>query len=227
MTTARVSKSYLDPILCAWVPRLYSCLPIPRRLAPEAIVAFGHLIAILGAAGFAFAGRSPWWALIAALGVVMNHLSDMVDGTHARSTGQCRNGGELLDHFLDPLSFSYWMIGIGIAADRPYLAIAAVLSIQAQALLTSIRAKMTGEFRLSRVGPTEFKATLVVFALGVAVAGAFVPAAIGSMCVWFLGTLAALGVGSTIVQVGLSVRDVNRRGGAPDETEWQVRELAR
>ncbi len=50
-----------------------------------------------GGGGLAFSTRFWWGGLLAAAGVAGNHLCDVLDGTHARTTGQCRNGGELLD----------------------------------------------------------------------------------------------------------------------------------
>ncbi|MCA9209072.1 MAG: CDP-alcohol phosphatidyltransferase family protein, partial [Planctomycetales bacterium] len=174
----RISHSLLDPVLTLPMKRWYPWLPLPRQLPPEAIVLTGHGLAIMAAVGFAFSTQYWWGGLLIALGVAGNHIADVFDGTHARATGQCRNGGELLDHFLDPLSFGAWAVGLGVCAGRPYLALALVAAIQAQALLTSIRAKMTGEFRLSRVGPTEFKSLLVLVAAALAIAHGFGAAAV-------------------------------------------------
>ena len=112
----RVSYSLLDPWFSGPLKALYPRLPIPRRLPPEAIVACGHLAAIAGAVGFALSTRWAWAGVLAAVGVALNHTCDVLDGTHARATGQCRNGGELLDHFVDPLSFSYWAAGLAFGA---------------------------------------------------------------------------------------------------------------
>src|SRR5262245_18109744 len=101
----RVSNSLLDPWFTRPLKALYWRLPVPRRLPPEAIVACGHVSAICGAVGFGLSASYGWAGLMAAAGVVLNHACDVMDGTHSRATGQCRNGGELLDHFVDPLSF--------------------------------------------------------------------------------------------------------------------------
>ncbi|MCH2113926.1 MAG: CDP-alcohol phosphatidyltransferase family protein [Pirellulales bacterium] len=47
--------------------------------------------------------------MLAAVSGALNQNCDLLDGTHARAIDQCRNGGELLDHFGDllPFSFSY------------------------------------------------------------------------------------------------------------------------
>ena len=141
---ARVSHSFLDPFIIPWVPRLYHALHIPPRVPPEAIIGAGHLIAIAAAFGFAYSTQWWWAAGVGALGVLGNHLADMVDGTHARRTNQCRNGGELLDHFTDPLSFSYWMIGISVSAVSQHLA-----KLRAYGLVANRREAQTIFYRLT------------------------------------------------------------------------------
>lgn len=226
----RISYSLLDPWLTLPLKALYPRLPIPRRMWPEAIVACGHLSAIAGAVGMAFATTTRWGGVLAAVGVAMNHACDVLDGTHARSTGQCRNGGELLDHFVDPLSFSYWVAGIAYAATpyavwAPWLGTVGILVIYATAVLTSIRAKMIGEFTLARFGPTEFKSLLVLLgatlaALVNAGRGAVAPA----VAFWFAAVVTAAGLVQLAISLRRSVREVNARGAAPaDTTEWQLR----
>lgn len=221
----RVSHSLLDPYFAPWVPRIYRRLHIPRSFPPEGIVLLGHGIAILGAVGFAFSARVWWGGLLVALGCAGNHLADMVDGTHARTTGQCRNGGELLDHFTDPLSFAYWVIGLGMAAQSWPWACAGIIVIYATAVLTNIKAKLIGEFTLGRLGPTEMKALFGIY--GLASTGLFVfgsgnlsPRTFAS---WFLIGFVSLGILQLIIGLVQSVHEVNSRGAAADETPWEFR----
>lgn len=215
----RVSHSVLDPYYAPLVPRLYRVLPIPRRFPPEGLVILGHGIAIGGAVAFAFTPEYWWAGLLGALGVAGNHLCDMVDGAHARATNQCRNGGELLDHFFDPLSFNFWMVGLGVAAGRLDLALVCVLWIYATAVLTGIRAKITGEFRLARIGPTEFKFLLVLLGVALAIAAATELGA-ARLALWSLWALAVLGVLQLVIGLVRAVREVNCAGAAPDTSEW-------
>jgi phosphatidylglycerophosphate synthase len=222
----RISHSLLDRWLTRPVKARYEWFHLPRRLPPEAIVVSGHVCAIAAAVGFAFSGRFWWGGVLAATGVACNHLADVLDGTHARRTGQCRNGGELLDHFLDPLSFAYYLAGICIAARRLDLAVAAVICLYATAVLTNIKAKLIGEFTLSRFGPTEFKTLLVIFGLvqtGLLLAPA-PPAAPVWAATWFISVLLAVGVVQLLVNLVRAVVEVNRRGTAPDTTEWEMPE---
>lgn len=220
----RVSRSLLDPIFLPMVKPLYRAMPIPRAFPPEGIIVVGHVLAIAGAYGFAKSPEFVWGGWLAVLGVLGNHIADMVDGTHARETGQCRNGGELLDHFTDPLSFSYWMIGLGVACGRLDLALVAVISIYASAVLTNIRAKITGEFLLHRLGPTEFKVLLAGCgtALAIAAHAGRTGGEVAVIAKWMLLTLGAALALQTIVSLISAVRAVNRDQAPPDTSEWVV-----
>ncbi len=218
----RVSYSLLDPVLTLPLKNQYNRLHLPAKLPPEAIVVTGHLCAILGAIGFAFSTTYWWAAAVAAFGVAMNHVCDVFDGTHARETGQCRNGGDLLDHFLDPLSFSYWLTGLCVSLGRWDFAVIAVIGLYATAVLTNIKAKLLGDFTLARFGPTEFKTLLVVY--GLALAGMqWIPSAlplVPTVAWWFVVTLIGVGVLQLVIQLVRSVVEVNRHGQAPDTSEW-------
>ena len=226
----RVSYSLLDPWLSGPLKALYPRLPIPRRLPPEAIVGCGHLAAITGAFGFAMSTRWSWMGVLAALGVALNHTCDVLDGTHARATGQCRNGGELLDHFVDPLSFSYWAAGLAFSAAAysawaPWLGVAGVIVIYATAVLTSIRAKMIGEFTLARFGPTEFKTLLVIYGAAGAVTAYADPTLAPKLTFWFVAAMVIAGAIQLAKSLWHSVLEVNAHGAAPaDTTEWVLKD---
>ncbi|MAE68142.1 MAG: hypothetical protein CMJ18_28160 [Phycisphaeraceae bacterium] len=219
----RISYSVLDPILSPLIPVLYRLLRIPRRIPPEGIVLVGHLLAVVGALGLACAPRAWWGGLLAAVGIAGNHVSDMLDGTHARATKQCRNGGELLDHFIDPLSFAYWGIALAVSVGNLVLGLAAVIVIYATALLTSIKAKLIGRFTLARFGPTEMKVLYVAYGLTMAAMMAWYGAA-GALLLAkvFLWTMLTVGVIQLAWNLALAVGEVNRYGTAPDTTPWKI-----
>jgi phosphatidylglycerophosphate synthase len=196
---------------------------IPRYFPPEGIVLIGHLLALAGGVGFALAGKHAIGGLLVVFGVAGNHIADMVDGTHARATGQCRNGGELLDHFTDPLSFCYWMIGMSVATGLPYVGIICILCIYATAVLTNIRAKITGEFTLAAFGPTEFKTLLALFGAFLFVNSLFGSLSGTAMIGGFLKILAVIGVLQLLVGLRNAVHQVNRSGAKPDTSEWEQR----
>lgn len=223
--SARVSHSLLDPIVGPKLQSLYPHLHVPAWFPPEGIVLLGHLSAITGAVGLGLSTTFWWGGLLGAAGIIGNHLADCVDGTHARRTGQCRNGGELLDHFTDPLSFAYYLIGIGVACGRLDLAIVAVVCLFAVAVLTNIKAKLIGEFTLSKFGPTEFKTLLSL--IGLSTASLFlIPTPVVTPNQFILGSYVALIVVGLIqlpIQLVQSVREVNAKGAAPDTSEWQLK----
>jgi archaetidylinositol phosphate synthase len=221
----RVSHSILDPYVGPPLKALYGVLPIPRWFPPEGIVLIGHLSAIAAAVGLAFSTEYWWGGVLAAVGVLGNHTADCLDGTHARTTGQCRNGGELLDHFTDPLSFSYWLVGLAVSCGRLDYGLAAVILLYATAVLTSIKAKMIGEFTLASFGPTEFKAILIVYGFAMAAHVVVDPWYISAteVALWFLRILIVVGVVQLVANLIKAVREVNRDGAPPDTTEWENR----
>ncbi len=231
----RISHSLLDPLLTKPLKGLYAWLHIPARFPPEGIVFVGHVCAIAGAIGFACATHWWWGGLLGALGVALNHTADVLDGTHARATNQCRNGGELLDHFVDPLSFSYWVAGMAYSADCLLLGIGGVIVIYATAVLTNIKAKMVGEFTLARFGPTEFKTLIVLFGLSMSViVGGLVSTPVVStpevhtpelapqIAFWFVLLLFVAGLVQLKLSLWRAVQEVNAKGQPADTTEWEI-----
>ncbi|MCH2203086.1 MAG: CDP-alcohol phosphatidyltransferase family protein [Fuerstiella sp.] len=218
----RISHSVLDPWLGPPLKSLYKVLPIPRGFPPEGIVLIGHLLAILAAVGFSYSTGCWWGGLLAGLGVLGNHTADCLDGTHARATGQCRNGGELLDHFTDPLSFSYWLVGISVSCSRLDLGLVAVICLYATAVLTNIKAKMIGEFTLARTGPTEFKTLLALYGIFMAglVGSASPSVRVENWAQGFFLVLISFGILQLVIALWVGVRDVNKHGSPPDTTEW-------
>jgi len=224
----RISHSLLDPIIGPRLQSLYPILRIPRWFPPEGIVLIGHLSAIAGAVGFAFATEAWWGGIIGCLGVIGNHTADCLDGTHARSTGQCRNGGELLDHFTDPLSFAYVLIGLAVACGRLELGLAAVCCLFAMAVLTNIKTKMTGEFTLATFGPTEFKTALAASGLLLSIATTtwLGPAFALPLAVYGYSFMVLAGIGMLIHQLVTAVIEVNRCGAEIDTAPWITRSQA-
>ncbi len=221
----RVSLSLLDPLLTKPLKTVYAWLRIPAWFPPEGVVLVGHLCAIAGAIGFAYSTHWWWGGLLGAIGVALNHTADVLDGTHARTTNQCRNGGELLDHFVDPLSFSYWVTGLAYAADSLLLGIGGIIVIYAMAVLTNIKAKMVGEFTLARFGPTEFKSLLVLLGLYLAVTVKQTTkseATAAQTVYWCVFALFIAGVVQLLISLRRAVREVNAKGQPADTTEWEM-----
>ncbi len=216
----RISHSVLDPWIGPRLKSLYPHLHIPRWFPPEGIVLLGHAFAILGAIGFAYSTTDWWGGLLAAVGVIGNHTADCVDGTHARTTEQCRNGGELLDHFTDPLSFAYWLVGIGVSCGQLGLALVAVICLFATAVLTNIKAKLIGQFTLSRFGPTEFKTLLAIFGITLTAIMLSTPSSAPRVALLFYILLIAVGLIQLPINLVRAVKEVNQSDKQPDQSEW-------
>ncbi len=95
------------------VPRALRLLP--AGLQPNAITMVGHCCALLGviAAAAAVAGRPAFYLVSAAL--FMTYLfADILDGMHARETGQTSQTGEMLDHGLDAIGAISALLAVGL-----------------------------------------------------------------------------------------------------------------
>lgn len=219
-TPARVSHSLLDPYLTTPLRGFYPLLSLPRRLPPESIVLMGHACAIAAAVALAFSIQLPWLGALAGLFVVAHHLCDVFDGQHARATNQCRHGGELLDHFLDPLSISYLVVAWAFAAGTPAWAIPGVLIVMATAVLTNLKAKLGAAFELPRLGPTELKAGLAILSFVAAIGAQIAPPVTQSVLQWLLiGVTLAAGLRLPI-EIASAVNAVNKSDTEVDQTEW-------
>ena len=221
--SVRISHSPLDPLIGPKLKALYPKLHIPAVFPPEGIVLVGHALAFAGAVGFAFSLEFWWGGLLAAAGILGNHTADCIDGTHARATGQCRHGGELLDHFTDPLSFSYWLVGIALAIGQPVWGMAALIVLFGHAVLTNIKAKLVDRFELARFGPTEFKTLLATAGIVLSGLNLYPGGTVDSLVAryGFFALVIGGGVG-LLVQLVRAVAEVNRSSKPVDDQPWVI-----
>ena len=75
---------------------------------------------------------------------------------------------------------------------------------------------MTGEFTLSRFGPTEFKTLLVLFGTAMALVGRGIVPGVKAptLAFWFLAVLVAIGVVQLLIGLVQAVSDVNRESSS-------------
>ena len=112
-------------------------------------------------------------------------------------------------------------------ADCLLLGIGGVIVIYATAVLTNIKAKMVGEFTLSRFGPTEFKTLLVLFALlaaGTTGGWWLRPELASQLAFRFVLVLFVVGAVQLMWNLWKAIRTVNAVGAPPDTTEWELEE---
>eukprot|EP01098_Paradermamoeba_levis_P006783 TRINITY_DN2825_c0_g1_i1.p1 TRINITY_DN2825_c0_g1~~TRINITY_DN2825_c0_g1_i1.p1 ORF type:complete len:256 (+),score=73.77 TRINITY_DN2825_c0_g1_i1:875-1642(+) len=218
----KVSEGIVDTYFFFICPgeKFYKWLNIPSSFPPEGIVLLGFAFSALAAFFFAYSTTVPICGLLAALCVYGNFVSDYMDGRHARSTGQCRNGGELLDHFFDPLSFSVVITGVGYAVGRLDLSLAVTIGIYGNVAIVFQEAMIMGVLTLKSIGPNE--ARLLYIFLGILqtcsmafkwFSPTFFPYAL-------LYTSALLSLGQMVVELINTVNRVNKFGPPPDNEGW-------
>ena len=111
-------------------------------------------------------------------------------------------------------STRFWRGGMLVAIGRLDLGLAEVICLYATAVLTSIKAKLVGEFTLNSFGPTKSKTLLVLYSLFI-IASACLPGdRIGAFVIALWWFICLLSIGSLQLFVGLilAVRDVNTHG---------------
>eukprot|EP00013_Stygamoeba_regulata_P018273 CAMPEP_0177678536 /NCGR_PEP_ID=MMETSP0447-20121125/29062_1 /TAXON_ID=0 /ORGANISM="Stygamoeba regulata, Strain BSH-02190019" /LENGTH=241 /DNA_ID=CAMNT_0019187547 /DNA_START=252 /DNA_END=977 /DNA_ORIENTATION=+ len=221
----KVSYSIVDLYFRYVLPgeRVYRALRIPKWVWPEAIVFTGFFFSCLAGLSFSCAVTSAWGGALAALFVYGNLIADHMDGRHARATNQCTNGGEILDHFFDPLSFSVITIGIAYAVGRLDLALLTVLGIYGNVSTVFQEAKITGTLALKTVGPAEARILFMTFGLVTSyLQHAYGQDYAASFVTSFLVFTGVLTLGQMSVELFRTVRRVNREGPPPDCSPWKV-----
>ena len=88
------------------------------------------------------------------------------------------------------------------------------------AVLTNIKAKLIGEFTLSRFGPTEFKTALTVFGITLAALTVFQTGIAQQTALIAYSGLILLGLIQLPIQLIRAVKEVNRSGVKADTSEW-------
>lgn len=225
VATGKITESFIDRH-CRWIlpgDGVYKFLRIPAWIPPEAIVLLGFAFSCAAGYAFSIAPHNPTFALLAILAVYGNLLADHMDGRHARATGQCRNGGEILDHFFDPLSFSVITVGLAYGVNRLDLAIVTILGIYGNVSTVFQEAKMLQRLTLKTVGPAEARFLFMSFALSLY----FIFTYQGEQqAVWFqtafLYGTGVLTLGQMVIELIRTVDRVNREGPPPDNRPWVV-----
>jgi len=214
---SKVTEGIIDRYFFFIAPgeRVYKALHIPKALPPECIVLLGFFFSAAAGIAFSQAENYVYAGLLGSLFVYGNLVSDYMDGRHARATGQCRNGGEILDHFFDPLSFAVIVIGIGSSVNRLDLSIALILGIYGNAALVFQEAMIMGVLTLKKIGPNEARLLFIGYGFLVWWQQS------ASFGVIFLYFSSALSLGQLAFELIKTVNRVNREGPPPDNTPWQ------
>ncbi|MGL5839102.1 MAG: CDP-alcohol phosphatidyltransferase family protein [Sphingorhabdus sp.] len=157
--TAGVERHILD-----WL-----CARLPLWWTPDRLTALGFFGAVLIAAGYILSNWSPNWLWLAVFGFCLNWFGDSLDGSVARFRKIERpNYGYFIDHSLDALANTIFILGMGLS---PYMRMdAALLGLAGYLLLsihTFISAKIFGVMNLTYLGggPTEVRMMLIVLTI--------------------------------------------------------------
>jgi phosphatidylglycerophosphate synthase len=151
------------------------CARLPDWWTPDRLTAIGFFGAVLIAVGYAASNWGRDWLWLAVFGYCLNWFGDSLDGSVARYRKIERpNYGYFIDHSLDALANTIFIIGMGLS---PYMRMDTALFGLAGYLLLSIHtfisAKVFGVMNLTYLGggPTEVRMMLIVITIFMYVVG--------------------------------------------------------
>lgn len=180
--------------------------PVARALlragvSPDAVTVAGTLGVLVGA-GLATQG----WLVPAVVVVTLSALTDVVDGTMARTLGRTSKFGALLDSTMDRIAdgavfaaVAYWL---AVTGDRWGLT-GALISLIAGQLVSYVKARAEGLGMTCNVGLIERFERLVILGIGGLLTGFGVDRGL-TVVLWLLAGLSAV----TVVQ---RIRYVHRQ----------------
>jgi phosphatidylglycerophosphate synthase len=139
---------------------------MPTWVTPNHLTALGFIGAVIVFVSYALVPIHPGLLWIATAGLAINWLGDSVDGTLARYRGIERpRFGFYLDNSLDVIEQLLIVLGLALSGIfKSDLALLCLVVFFMMSILTLIRDKVVGEFRLaySGIGLTELR---VMFAI--------------------------------------------------------------
>jgi phosphatidylglycerophosphate synthase len=154
----------LERRLLNWI-----CQRLPLWWTPDRLTALGFFGAVLIAVGYAASNWGRDWLWLSVFGYCLNWFGDSLDGSVARYRKIERpNYGYFIDHSLDALANTIFIIGMGLS---PYMRMDTALFGLAGYLLLSIHtfisAKVFGVMNLTYLGggPTEVRMMLIVLTI--------------------------------------------------------------
>ena len=154
----------LERRLLNWI-----CQRLPLWWTPDRLTALGFFGAVLIAVGYAASNWGRDWLWLSVFGYCLNWFGDSLDGSVARYRKIERpNYGYFIDHSLDALANTIFIIGMGLS---PYVRMDTALFGLAGYLLLSIHtfisARVFGVMNLTYLGggPTEVRMMLIVLTI--------------------------------------------------------------
>lgn len=142
---------------------------MPSAVTPDRLTLSGLVGAVLVLAGFVASWASPWFVLVAILGLVVNWFGDSLDGTLARYRKIERpDFGYFLDHSCDLISQTLIFVGLGLS---PFFTLfSALLALSMYLLMSSftylkVLILKTHHLSYYGMGATELRILLVAWSL--------------------------------------------------------------
>jgi archaetidylinositol phosphate synthase len=160
----RSNQGFLAPIESWALYRLAAHMP--AWVTPNCLTALGFVGAVIVFVGYALVTFHSGLLWIATMGLAINWLGDSVDGTLARYRGIERpRFGFYLDNSIDVLEQLLIVLGLALSGIfKSDLALLCLIAFLMMSILTLIRDKVVGEFRLAYggIGLTELRVMLAI-----------------------------------------------------------------
>jgi archaetidylinositol phosphate synthase len=160
----RSNQGFLAPIESRALDKLAAHMP--AWVTPNRLTALGFVGAIIVFVSYALVPVHPGLVWIATAGLAINWLGDSVDGTLARYRGIERpRFGFYLDNSIDVLEQLLIVLGLALSGIfKSDLALLGLIAFLMMSILTLIRDKVVGEFRLDYggIGLTELRVMIAI-----------------------------------------------------------------
>jgi phosphatidylglycerophosphate synthase len=163
-TLTKIDPSLLTPLarkLASWI---ILCLPI--WVTPNQVTLFGLLANLVSSFAFYLASFNYNWFFVSILCLVLNWVSDNLDGELARKRQMTSERGFYLDQIVDHIGATCVFLGIAFASYTNFaLVLLALVIYQLVIILTLLQIVMRQRFLLGRLNPAEARLGLIVPAL--------------------------------------------------------------
>ena len=160
--TQKITGSPFDPLVEVLFPRLAAITP--HWVTPNMITKLGLVSTFATGLALAFAWHLPELLLVGSAFVLLNWVTDTLDGVLARQRDQCSRLGDFYDHVFD--AFMVANINFGLAFSglcHPVLPLAHGVVFLLNFAITYKGEQVTGVYELLTFGPTEVRFGVVFF----------------------------------------------------------------
>lgn len=159
--TKKITRSPFDPLVQWLFPKLAS--RTPSSITPNMVTVAGLVASLMGGLAVAFARFSPELLFLAAALVLVNWITDTLDGVLARQRDQCSKLGDFYDHIFDAFTMTAFILGYAFSGlCHPVLPLLLGLVFLLCFVVTYKGEQVTGVYELLTLGPTEVRFMLAL-----------------------------------------------------------------